>query len=121
MEESKKSPGEGHRLVEGEVRTRPRRHIHWIWPVGLLAAGVGGAAAWLLRGCWHTHMGWPIREGEYSYQVCTGCGIKRLFDEKTFRGYGPYGYDLRELIARARARHIHAIHDQQEREAAGEK
>ena len=32
-----------------------------------------------------------------------GGGIKRLFDEKKFRGYGPYGYDLKELIAREQA------------------
>jgi len=32
-----------------------------------------------------------------------GGGIKRLFDEKKFRGYGPYGYDVKELIAREQA------------------
>ena len=41
--------------------------------------------------------------GDHSYQVCLGCGIKRLFDEKKFRGYGPYGYDAKELIAREQA------------------
>jgi hypothetical protein len=45
----------------------------------------------------------PMREGEHSYQVCLGCGIKRLFDEKKFRGYGFYGYDVKELIAREQA------------------
>jgi hypothetical protein len=35
--------------------------------------------------------------------ACLGCGIKRLFDEKKFRGYGPFGYDVKELIARERA------------------
>jgi hypothetical protein len=48
-------------------------------------------------------MGWLIREGDHSYQVCLGCGIKRLFDEKKFRGCGPYGYDVKELIAKRRA------------------
>jgi hypothetical protein len=48
-------------------------------------------------------MGWPMREGEHSYQVCLGCGIKRLFDEKKFRGYGPYSYDVKKLIAREQA------------------
>ena len=57
----------------------------------------------LLRGCWHSKMGWPMREGNHSYQVCLGCGIKRLFDEKKIRGYGPYGYDVKELIAREQA------------------
>ena len=47
--------------------------------------------------------GLAMREGEHSYQVCLGCGIKRLFDEKKFRGYGPYGYDVKELIAREQA------------------
>jgi hypothetical protein len=73
------------------------------WPLGLLAAGAGGAAMFLLRGCWHAKMGWPIREGDHSYQVYLNCGIKRLFDQKDFRGYGPYGYDVEELIARERA------------------
>ena len=44
-----------------------------------------------------------MREGDHSYQVCLGCGIKRLFDETKFRGYGPYGYEVKELIARERA------------------
>ena len=41
-----------------------------------------------------------MREGEHSYQVCLACGIKRLFDEKKFRGYGPYGHDVKKLIVR---------------------
>ena len=45
-------------------------------------------------------MSWPLRSQGYSYQVCTGCGIKRLFDEKDFRAYGPYSYDLNRLIQR---------------------
>jgi hypothetical protein len=44
-------------------------------------------------------MSWPVRSQGYSYQVCLGCGIKRLFDEQSFRAYGPYGYDLNRLIA----------------------
>jgi hypothetical protein len=80
-----------------------KRRSRRVWPLGLLAAGVGGAAMFLLRGCWHLKMGWPIREGDNSYQVCLDCGIKRLFDEKQFHGYGPYGYDVKELIARERA------------------
>ena len=57
----------------------------------------------LLRGCWHSKMGWPMREEDHAYQVCLGCGIKRLFDEMKFRGYGPYGYDVKELITREQA------------------
>jgi hypothetical protein len=41
-----------------------------------------------------------VRAQGHSYQVCLGCGIKRLFDEKSFRAYGPYSYDLNRLIAR---------------------
>lgn len=44
-------------------------------------------------------MSWPIRVQQHSYQVCIGCGIKRLFDEKAFRAYGPFSYDLARLIA----------------------
>jgi hypothetical protein len=78
-----------------------------MWPVGLALAGLGGAAAYMLRGCWHAHMGWPVKfDDEFSYQVCTNCGIKRLYDEKTFHAYGPYGYDLHELVARERAERL---------------
>jgi hypothetical protein len=78
---------------------------NWIWPIGLAVAGVGSVAAILLRGCLHNRMSWPIKDEEsheFSYQVCTGCGVKRLFDETTFEAYGPYSYDLAKLIARER-------------------
>jgi len=45
-----------------------------------------------------------VRAQEYSYQVCLGCGIKRLFDEKTFRAYGPFSYDLNRLITQERSK-----------------
>jgi hypothetical protein len=44
-------------------------------------------------------MSWPVRAQDHSYQVCVGCGIKRLFDEQAFRAYGPYSYDLHRLLA----------------------
>lgn len=44
-------------------------------------------------------MSWPVRFQNHSYQVCTGCGIKRLFDETAFRAYGPYSYDLNRLVS----------------------
>jgi len=50
------------------------------------------------RGCWHRRMSWPIRAQGCSYQVCLSCGAKRLFDEDRFRAYGPFRYDLDELI-----------------------
>ena len=71
----------------------------WKVPLGLVATGVAGAAVLVLRGCWHRKMSWPVRSQNCSYQVCLGCGIKRVFDEKAFRAYGPYSYDLKRLIA----------------------
>ena len=77
-----------------------KRKPRWKVPLGLVATGVAGAAVLILRGCWHRKMSWPVRYQDHSYQVCLGCGIKRLFDEKAFRAYGPYSYDLNRLIAR---------------------
>jgi hypothetical protein len=78
----------------------------WLWPWGLMATGLAGAAVMVFRGCWHSKMSWPVRALDHSYQVCMGCGIKRLFDENAFRAYGPYSYDLNRLIAWDRARHV---------------
>jgi len=71
----------------------------WLWPWGILATGLAGAGVVILRGCWHRRLSWPVRAQGHSYQVCLGCGIKRLFDEGAFRAYGPYSYDLNRLIA----------------------
>jgi hypothetical protein len=78
----------------------------WKVPLGLMATGVAGAAVLVLRGCWHRKMSWPVRYQEHTYQVCLGCGIKRLFDEKSFRAYGPYSYDLNRLIAQDAASRV---------------
>jgi hypothetical protein len=51
-------------------------------------------------------MSWPVRSQGVAYQVCTGCGIKRLFDEDVFRGYGPYSYDVQRLHAYDQARRL---------------
>jgi hypothetical protein len=75
----------------------------WLWPWGLMATGLAGAAVMAFRGCWHTKMSWPVRAQDHSYQVCMGCGIKRLFDENEFRAFGPSSYDLNRLIAWDRA------------------
>lgn len=75
----------------------------WWWPSGV-ATTLAGAAVIAFRGCWHRKMSWPIEVQGYKYQVCTGCGIKRLFDETTFSAYGPYRYELNELIAVAALR-----------------
>jgi len=73
--------------------------------MGLMATGLAGMAV-VFRGCWHRRMSWPVRAQGYAYQVCLGCGVKRLFDEDVFRGYGPYSYDLQRLIARDQARRL---------------
>ena len=105
-----------------------QKKYHWQRgprPLGLLVVWAGRVAAFLLRGCWHTDLGWPVREGDHSYQVCLRCGIKRLFDENAFHGYGPYGYDVNELIARERAdrsdepEHAGALHSQLHQGEAG--
>jgi hypothetical protein len=83
-----------------EKAPETRKTSRWKVPLGLVATGVAGAAVLILRGCWHRKMSWPVRYQDHSYQVCLGCGIKRLFDEKAFRAYGPYSYDLNRLIAR---------------------
>ena len=101
-----KSPGEELQTESAQVPQgdeRKRRRVHWVFPVGVGLAALASAAAYLLRGCWHRNMSWPVRaedeHGHFSYQVCNDCGIMRLFDERTFRGIGPYGYDLHDLIA----------------------
>ena len=85
------------RVEENKPKSR------WSWFAGLVATGLAGAAVILLRGCWHRKMSWPVRAQDYTYQVCLGCGIKRLFDEQTFRAYGPYSYDLNRLILWSRS------------------
>jgi len=78
-----------------------KKKNRWKLALGVLATGMAGAVVLVLRGCWHRKMSWPIRYQQHSYQVCVGCGIKRLFDEESFRAYGPYSYDLTRLIAQA--------------------
>lgn len=79
----------------------PKKKNRWL-PLSLLATAFAGVSVVLFRGCWHRKMSWPVRSAGYCYQVCTGCGIKRLFDEELFRAYGPYNYDLDHLIATKR-------------------
>ena len=79
--------------MKGEKKPR------WKVLLGFMATGFAGAAVLVLRGCWHRKMSWPVRSQEHSYQVCLGCGLKRLFDEKLFSAYGPYSYDLNRLIS----------------------
>jgi len=81
----------------------------WLWPLGAVATGLGAAGVVLFRGCWHGKMSWPVRAQDHSYQVCLGCGIKRLFDERAFRAYGPYSYDLVRLVEWDRAQKRKAV------------
>lgn len=83
---------------EDQKSAKAGRRSRWLWPMGLFATGLAGAAV-VFRGCWHSKMSWPVRAQGCAYQVCTACGIKRLFDENAFRGYGPYSYDLQRLLA----------------------
>jgi hypothetical protein len=90
----------GNAMYEAEFDDKagrsPKRTSWWGETV---AARLVGAATVALRGCFHEKMSWPIGVDGYSYQVCLGCGVKRLFDEGTFSAYGPYRYDLKELAA----------------------
>ena len=86
-----------------QVSEAVKKSNRW-WPLGLLATSLAGIGVMVFRGCWHGKMSWPVRVQDHSYQVCLGCGIKRLFNEKDFRAYGPYSYDLTRLIAKDRAR-----------------
>jgi hypothetical protein len=83
----------------GREKTEKSSRSKWLWPAGVMATSLAGAALLLLRGCWHRKMSWPVRMQGCAYQVCLGCGAKRLFDEKNFRSYGPLRYDVNELIA----------------------
>lgn len=126
-----KSPGEREsqtKVPQGspEEPVRKRRRVHWVFPLGIGLAGLASAAAFVLRGCWHSNMSWPARaedeHGDFSYQVCMDCGIMRLFDERKFRSVGPYGYDLHALIAGERLlRRQRMLRAEQQRSRLGEK
>jgi len=88
-------------VAESAEKLKKPKKSGWLWPVGVMATGLAGMAVVALRGCWHRRMSWPVRMQGHSYQVCLGCGAKRLFDEERFRAYGPYRYDLNELIAQS--------------------
>src|SRR5579884_2207746 len=84
----------GHQVVDVPTnKSISEKKRGWLWPWGILATGLAGAGVVILRGCWHRKLSWPVRAQGHSYQVCLGCGIKRLFDEGAFRAYGPYSYD----------------------------
>jgi hypothetical protein len=90
---------------EGEGAGKPKKS-GWLWPAGMVATGLAGMVLVAIRGCWHRKMSWPVQAQGAAYQVCLSCGAKRLFDEKRFRAYGPYRYDLEELIAWRKSREV---------------
>ena len=90
----------------------------WLWPAGVAATSLAGFGLLLVRGCWHRKMSWPVRIQGCAYQVCLGCGVKRLFDEKIFRSYGPFSYDVEQLMAWERAHHRPVVEPQAERPAS---
>lgn len=87
----------------------------WWWPAGVVGTSLAGAAVVAFRGCWHGKMSWPIGVQGYSYQVCLSCGAMRLFDEKIFSAFGPFRYDLNELIIweKSRKPESHPVADAQ--------
>ena len=91
-------------MGESEKSEKRGRKTSWLWPAGMAATGLAGFGLLVLRGCRHRQMSWPVRMQGCAYQVCLSCGVKRLFDEKSFRSYGPFSYDLDELIAWDRSR-----------------
>ena len=90
----------------GEPKIFVRRKTSGWWG-GAVADRLAGAAVSAFRGCWHERMSWPIGVQGYSYQVCLECGAKRLFDETTFRAYGPFRYDLETSAAEAALLAVH--------------
>ena len=105
-------------VLPGFAMAADGKKSRWKVPLGIMATGVAGAAVLVLRGCWHRKMSWPVRYQEHSYQVCLGCGIKRLFDEKSFRAYGPYSYDLNRIIAQEAANRAKRTQEQPQQRPA---
>jgi hypothetical protein len=101
-----KNPGDV--MAKVFERREQNNSKRWWWPSGV-ATSLADAAVLAFRGCWHRNMTWPIAIEGYSYQVCLSCGIKRLFDEKVFSAYGPFHYDLDELIAREALRRAQQV------------
>jgi hypothetical protein len=43
-------------------------------------------------GCWHKELTRPFTSGDISYRVCSDCGARRPFDEKSFKTFGAFYY-----------------------------
>jgi hypothetical protein len=76
-----------------EDKTGRLKNSQW-WHPAVVANSVAEVVVSAFRGCWHSTVSWPVGGPGCSYQVCLGCGAKRLFDEETFTAYGPFRYDL---------------------------
>jgi hypothetical protein len=85
-------------VEQGQEKSGKAKRTNWWWPAEAVANSLAGVVIIAFRGCFHSRMSWPVAMQGYSYQVCLGCGAKRLFDEETFTAYGPFRYDLNELI-----------------------
>lgn len=105
-------------MGDSEDKKREGNRRSWLWPTGVAATSLAGLGLLLIRGCWHRKMSWPVRIQGCAYQVCLGCGVKRLFDEKAFRSYGPFSYDVEELMAWERAHRRPDVQPQAERPAS---
>jgi hypothetical protein len=100
-----------------KIDEKPRKS-RWFWPFGVAATSVAGGLLLAFRGCWHRRMSWPVCAQGQCYQVCLVCGVKRLFDEKRFCSYGPFRYDLNELIGWAKAHQPEPLVDPRSRRPA---
>jgi len=40
--------------------------------------------------CWHRRMGWPLTRDGLTYRACLKCGMRRGFNPKTWKTFGPY-------------------------------
>lgn len=43
-----------------------------------------------LFGCWHRRMSWPMTRDGMTYRACVRCGMRRNFDPKTWKTFGPF-------------------------------
>ena len=40
--------------------------------------------------CWHRRLGWPMTRDGRTYRACLKCGMRRSFDTKTWKTFGPF-------------------------------
>ena len=88
-----------HHLLAVEGRSLPTKETSWYLPACPAAwVRIAASLVGVLFGCcWHKNLSWPMSDKRYTYQVCVVCGMKRLFDKNSFRGYGSFSYDLNKI------------------------